>query len=529
MTRNNKIFSLLPLTALIGMTVSLQGCNESGNKTSQVSQSNEQADKTLTRTDQRPNIIYILADDLGYGDIGAFGQKHIDTPSLDKMAAQGMRLTQHYAGSTVCAPSRASLVTGKQPGTVQIRGNFELGSFLDEEEWGQMPLRPGTKTIGTVMQDAGYETALIGKWGLGGPGSYGTPNKQGFDYFFGYLDQKQAHNHYPTHLWLNEDSFPLDNEYLDVHQDLPADVDPNNPESYLPYQRKDFAQQRIADDALRYVEENKNKPFFLYLSFAAPHAALQAPEADVEAYNHKEFKETPTSGGYLPVLKPKATRAAMITHIDKSIGQLLAKLKSLGLDKNTLVMFSSDNGPSWEGGADLTFFDSNGPLRGYKRDLYEGGIRMPTIAWWPSKISQNSETDHMSAFWDIMPTIADVANAKIPDDIDGISMLPTLLGKNNQQKHNHLYWEFHNNNGEHSQAIRLDDDKGHWKAVRLYNKDNRTNPPIELYNLASDLEESIDLASNNPEIIGKMKKLMDESRTQADIDAWNFDYWPKGN
>jgi arylsulfatase A len=488
----------------------------------------QQADTLITRSDSRPNIIYILADDLGYGDIGAFGQKKIKTPHLDKMAQQGIRLTDHYAGSTVCAPSRASLVTGKQPGTVQIRGNFALGTFLDEEEWGQMPLRPGTETIGTLMQKAGYETALIGKWGLGGPGSYGTPNKQGFDYFFGYLDQKQAHNHYPTHLWLNEKSFPLNNEYLDPHQFLPEQVDANDPASYLPYKREDYAQQRLADDTLRYIEENKNKPFFLYLSFAAPHAALQTPDEELAQYS--DFEETPNLGGgqaYIPVLKPKATRAGMISHMDRSIGNVLDKLKSLNLDKNTLVIFSSDNGPSWEGGADLAFFDSNGPLRGYKRDLYEGGIKIPTIAWWPGKIKENSISTHLSAFWDIMPTLAELAEVKAPTDTDGISMLPSLLATGEQKTHHHLYWEFHNNNGEHAQAIRLDNDKGHWKAVRLYNKDNRTNPPIELYNLAVDADEQVNIASNHPEILLKMKTLMAESRTQADIDAWNFDYWPK--
>ena len=522
-----KLASLMSVMAVSMLSI---GCSESDHEISKVvNKELNQENTSLIRSDTRPNIIYILADDLGYGDIGAFGQKHIDTPSLDKMALEGMRLTQHYAGSTVCAPSRASLVTGKQPGTVQIRGNFELGTFLDEEEWGQMPLRPGTETIGTLMQKAGYETALIGKWGLGGPGSYGTPNKQGFDYFFGYLDQKQAHNHYPTHLWKNEQIFPLNNEYLDVHQALTEGVDVNDPISYLPYKREDFAQQRIADDALRYVEENKNKPFFLYLSFAAPHAALQAPEAEVEAYNHKGFKETPTAGGYLPVLKPKATRAAMITHIDTSIGKLFSKLKSLGLDKNTLVMFSSDNGPSWDGGADLEFFNSNGDNRGYKRDLYEGGIRMPTIAWWPGKIKANSNSAHVSAFWDIMPTLAELAQVNAPSDTDGISLLPTLLATGEQEKHKHLYWEFHNNNGEHSQAIRFDDEEGQWKAVRLYNKQYRLNPPIELYNLAVDAQEQVNIANDNPEIIAKMQQLMIESRTQADIDAWNFDYWPKEN
>jgi len=517
--------TLLTVASTLVLSVTLYGCNDQ--------QSNEvvqekQPSVAATRTDQRPNIIYILADDLGYGDVGAFGQKHIKTPGLDKMAAEGMRFTRHYAGSTVCAPSRASLVTGKQPGTVQIRGNYELGTFLDEEEWGQMPLRPGTETIGTLMQKAGYKTALIGKWGLGGPGSYGTPNKQGFDHFFGYLDQKQAHNHYPTHLWLNEESFPLNNEYLDPHQQLPEGADPNDPASYLPFKREDYAQQRLADDALRYIEENQNNPFFLYLSFASPHAALQAPDEELEPYSH--FGETHNPGGdqgYLPQQKPKAARAGMISHMDRSVGNVLEKLKALNLDNNTLVFFSSDNGPSWEGGADLTFFDSNGPLRGYKRDLYEGGIKMPTIAWWPGKVSENSSSDHLSAFWDIMPTLADIAGVEAPADIDGISMLPTLLSKEGQKQHQHLYWEFHNNNGEHSQAIRLDDGNDQWKAVRLYNKNHRVNPPVELYNLTSDHEELNNIASANPELVTKMQQLMDDSRTRADIDTWNFDYWPQ--
>ncbi len=515
--------TLLTLVSTLALSALIQGCSEQKNENA--NQDKKTTAVVKTRTDERPNIIYILSDDLGYGDVGVFGQKHIKTPSLDKMAAEGMILTGHYAGSTVCAPSRASLVTGKAPGTVQIRGNYELGTFLDEEEWGQMPLRPGTETIGTLMQKAGYETALIGKWGLGGPGSYGTPNKQGFDYFFGYLDQKQAHNHFPSHLWLNEKSFPLNNEYLYPHQELPEGADPNDPASYLPYKREDYAQQRLADDALRYIEENQHKPFFLYLSFAAPHAALQVPDEELQPYSH--FEETPDDGGYLPHQKPKAARAGMISHMDRSIGNVLAKLKDLNLDKNTLVIFSSDNGPSWEGGADLTFFDSNGPLRGYKRDLYEGGIKMPTIAWWPGKIKEESSSDHLSAFWDIMPTLADLAGVEAPSDTDGISLLPTLLSTEGQKQHQHLYWEFHNNNGEHSQAIRMDDEKNQWKAVRLYNKDHRTNPPVELYNLAIDQEEQTNIAGTNPEMVAKMKQLMDDSRTRADIDTWNFDYWPK--
>lgn len=477
--------------------------------------------------EQQPNIIYILADDLGYGDIGAFGQQKVKTPNLDQMAEQGMRLTQHYAGSTVCAPSRASLVTGLHTGHTQIRGNFPLGSFLDEEEWGQMPLWPGTQTIGTVMQQAGYHTGLIGKWGLGGQGSQGIPNKQGFDYFFGYLDQKQAHNHYPTHLWRNEERVPLNNAFLHSHQKLPKHLDKHDPKSYEAYQRADFAQQRLADDALDFIDKNKQSPFFLYLSFASPHAALQAPEHEIEPYRH--FEETPNVGGgqsYIPVLYPRATRAGMISHLDKSVGRVLDKLNALGLSENTLVIFTSDNGPSWEGGADLAFFNSTGEYRGYKRDLYEGGIRMPTLAWWPGKIAEGSQSDHVSAFWDMMPTFAELAGAELTKSTDGISMLPSLLGQSEQTKHQHLYWEFHQNSGGHAQAIRLDDEQGQWKAVRVFTKRNKTNPKVELYNLAIDPSEQNDLASAHPKRVNQMKTLMGTSRTRSRIDDWNFDYWP---
>jgi len=519
LTETNKRARLVPALSVIFSCLVMQACADVNQPASENS-----ANK---RSDPRPNIIYILADDLGYGDVGAFGQKKIKTPNIDALATQGMKLTQHYAGNTVCAPSRASLVTGKHPGNVQIRGNYAFGSFLDEEEWGQLPLRPGTETIGTLMQSAGYKTALIGKWGLGGPGSQGTPNKQGFEHFFGYLDQKQAHNHYPTHLWLNEEKFPLDNAYLHPHQKLPTHLDPDKASSYQSYKRHDYAQQRLADDAIQYIEKNKEQPFFMYLSFAAPHASLQAPDEELLPYEH--FEETPNLGGgqqYIPVHKPKATRAGMISHMDSSIGRVIAKLKQLNLAKDTLVIFTSDNGPSWEGGADLAFFDSNGPLRGFKRDLYEGGIKMPTIAWWPGKVSPNSSSSHLSAFWDIMPTLADISGVETPKNTDGISMLPTLLSTGKQEKHQHMYWEFHNNSGGHAQAVRLDDKQEQWKAVRLYTKTQRQNPPIELYNLALDPAEQKNLAGNYPAIVAKMKKLMNISRTRSKIDAWNFDYWP---
>ncbi|WP_420933483.1 arylsulfatase [Alteromonas sp. A081] len=475
----------------------------------------------------KPNIIYIIVDDLGIGDIEPYGQEKIRTPHLQKMAEQGLTFTQHYAGNPVCAPSRAAVMTGLHSGHNQIRGNYELGDFSDEREYGQLPLKPGTTTLATVMKQAGYQTALIGKWGLGGPGSYGTPNKQGFDYFFGYLDQKQAHNHYPTHLWKNEEWFSLNNKWLDAHAALPKGADPYDPESYKAFLREDFAQERLTQDALRYIKENKDKPFFLYLAYAGPHAALQAPEDLIDEYS---FEETPygVNSKYLAQRRPRAARAAMITHIDKGVGQVKALLKELNLDENTLIIFTSDNGPSAEGGADMEFFDSNGKFRGYKRDLYEGGIRMPTLAYWPGKVAAGQKTEHVSAFWDLLPTLADLTNVKLKTKTDGISFLPTLLNQDGQKQHDSLYWEFHRANGFHSQAVRIKDDvNGDWKAVRHYKKGQRLNPPIELYNLKTDPAETTNVASKYPEIVNKATELMKTSRTPSFMDAWNFDYWPR--
>ncbi|WP_369410357.1 arylsulfatase [Neiella litorisoli] len=482
---------------------------------------------TAQATSNKPNVIYIIVDDMGIGDIEPYGQEKIRTPNLQQLADEGLTFTQHYAGNTVCAPSRASLMTGLHSGHSQIRGNYELGDFTDEGEFGQLPLKPGTTTLATVMKQAGYHTALIGKWGLGGPGSYGMPTKQGFDYFFGYMDQKQAHNHYPTHLWRNEEWFALDNEWLDVHQALPAGVDPHDPKSYQAYLREDFAQERLTQDALRYVKEHKDQPFFLYLAYAAPHAALQAPEDEIDQY---EFEETPygVDSKYLPQRRPRAARAAMITHIDKGIGQLTALLKELDLDDNTLIIFTSDNGPSPEGGADLEFFDSNGQFRGVKRDLYEGGIRMPTIARWPGKVAQGQRTDHVSAFWDVLPTLADLANVELSAKTSGISFLPTLMGQGEQPQHQSLYWEFHRPNGFHSQAVRIKDEQhGDWKAVRFYPKNSDKVTAIELYNLKDDPSESNNVASQYPKIVKQAARLMDQSRTRSFMDEWNFDF--RGN
>ncbi|GAC16458.1 arylsulfatase [Aliiglaciecola lipolytica] len=512
----NPLNNTTKLLSAIAISLALAGCNESNS-----------AQTEEPQAAKKPNVIYILVDDLGIGDIEPYGQELINTPNLQRMADQGMVFSQHYAGNPVCAPSRAALMTGQHSGHNQIRGNFELGGFADEEEFGQMPLQPGTETVAKLMKKAGYTTALIGKWGLGGPGSYGVPTKQGFDYFFGYLDQKQAHNHYPTHLWQNETWFPLNNEYLDPHKGLGKHDDPNDEASYEKFKRGDFAQQRLTDEALSYIDNKKDEPFFLYLSYAAPHAALQAPDEEIAKYNH--FEDTPydgvADGGYVPSFRPRATRAAMISHIDEGVGLVLDKLKKLGLDENTLVIFSSDNGPSFEGGADLEFFDSNAQYRGFKRDLYDGGIRMPTIARWPTKVPAGKVSDHVSAFWDVLPTLADLVEIEAPKNIDGISFLPTLLAEDGQQQHDSLYWEFHHWNGSHKQAVRIQAEKNaDWKAIRFFDEKSKEGSPIELYNLTEDPQEQNNLAEQHPDLIAKAEALFESSRTRSFMDTWNFDY-----
>lgn len=517
---------LAPLFAVLGLITAACGETTATSKTTPTLETNSTVSSS---DDNRPNIIYVLVDDMGIGDAGPYGQQVIKTPTLDRMAEEGLKFNQHYAGNPVCAPSRAALMTGLHTGHTQIRGNYELGGFTDDTEFGQMPLHPSTTTVASVLQNAGYETALIGKWGLGGPDSYGVPTKQGFDYFFGYLDQKQAHNHYPTHLWKNEEIFPLNNEWVDPHAAMPEGSDPEDPESYTGFKRQDFAQQRLTDEALKYVSERDRKPFFLYLSYAAPHAALQAPDEEVAKYSHIEEAgpyDGTKDGKYLPVFKPRATRAAMISHIDEGISQLLKKLEDRGLDKNTLVIFSSDNGPSFEGGADLEFFDSNGPYRGFKRDLYDGGIRMPTIAYWPDTIEPGRTTDHVSAFWDWMPTLAELAETSAPKKTDGISLVPTLLDKGEQEQHDSLYWEFHHWNGTHKQAVRIRDEvNGDWKAIRFFSGKDDINPPIALYNLQQDPGETTDVSAENPKIIEKAMRLFKRSRTRSYLDTWNFDYY----
>jgi arylsulfatase A-like enzyme len=457
----------------------------------------------------------MLADDLGYGELGAYGQTKIRTPNLDGLAAEGMSFTQHYAGSPVCAPSRGTLMTGLSTLRSQIRDNFEVGGYPDPDELGQMPLDSGTYTVGTMLQDAGYVTGAIGKWGLGGRESLGQPQYQGFDYFFGYLDQQLAHNFYPTHLWRNGERVELDNEYFSPHQKFEGD-DPSDPEQYRQYQGNEYSLDVMADDALDFIERNQEEPFFLYLPFTVPHVALQVPDSSLVEYEGA-FDEEPYLGDptYLPHYRPFSAYAGMITRMDAHIGRILEKLDELGLAENTIVMFSSDNGTTYTGGVDAEYFDSSGGLRGLKGSLYEGGIRVPLIARWPGHIAAGTESDHVSAFWDMMPTFADIAGVDGPADIDGRSFLPELLGQAGQDEHDALYWEYHGLwNG--AQAVRI----GRWKGVRLGGHDD-PNAPIELYDLDADPGETENVAGDNPEIVARVRAVM-ESRAESSFERWNF-------
>ncbi len=433
---------------------------------------------------ERPNIIFILADDLGYGDLGCYGQQTIRTPNLDRMAKEGMIFADHYAGSTVCAPSRCCLMTGVHTGHAFVRGNARI------------PLRPEDVTVAELLQQAGYTTGIIGKWGLGEPDSTGIPNKQGFDYWFGYLNQQHAHNYYPDYLWRNEDQVPLANE-----------VTPVGAAGGVATKRVQYSHDLFAAEALAFVDRSRSRPFFLYLTFTTPHANNESKPDGMEVPSYG-----PYAGRDWP--NPQKGHAAMITRMDRDIGRLLERLKTLGLDKKTLVLFASDNGPHKEGGADPEFFDSNGVLRGNKRDMYEGGIRVPLIARWPGRIAPGSGSDHVSAFWDFLPTCCELAGVPAPQGIDGLSYLPTLLGQTGQQqKHEYLYWEFHEQGKK--QAVRM----GDWKGVRL-NVAKVPNGPIELYNLRDDLGEERNIAAENPEIVKQIAAIMASARTPSTDWPW---------
>lgn len=466
----------------------------------------------FVQAQQKPNIIYIMADDLGYGDLGCYGQQKIKTPNIDKLAAEGMRFTQFYA-TTLCASTRCSFITGLSGAHALVRDNHELGGYTDEEEFGQMPLTANTITVATELKKAGYNTAIIGKWGLGGPGSTGIPNRQGFDFFYGYLDQKQAHNFYPSHLWRNEKAEWLQ-LYFSAHQKFKGDS--TNAADYDQYKGKIFSQDTMAAEAVKYINHNKNKPFFLYLALTLPHLALQVPDEELKQYENM-FDEKPYNGsrGYLPHFKPRSAYAAMISTLDKYVGMVMEALKKNGLDKNTLVIFTSDNGATvpGTGGADTEFFKSNSNLRGYKGSLYEGGIRVPFIARWPGIIKSGS-SNKVFAAWDMMKTFCEIGKAQQEFFSDGISLLPAFSDKP-QPEHEFLYWEVHGY-GNGIQAVRWKN----WKAVKKGVHKNK-DASIELYDLSTDEAERNDVAAQHPEVITKIKELLGK-RSRAPIKEWNF-------
>ncbi|MBB3697574.1 sulfatase-like hydrolase/transferase [Flammeovirga yaeyamensis] len=452
-------------------------------------------------SEQLPNIVYILCDDAGWGDLSCYGQKNFSTPNIDALAQRGMKFTDHYAGSSVCSPSRATLFTGLHTGHAPIRGNKEV--FPE----GQHPLPKKAYTITRLLKEKGYVTGMFGKWGLGYPHSEGAPNTQGFDEFFGYNCQRLAHTYFPMYLRHNGEKVLLDENYNDA--------------------KNEYAHSLIHQKALEFIDkQNEETPFFLYLPYTIPHAEMLVPNDTIFERFKQQYTGTPfldkknsdenwnqekrfIHGVYGDQEYPRAAFATMMTYLDRSVGDIMKKLQDKGLEENTIVMFSSDNGPHIEGGADPYFFNSFGPFRGVKRDLYEGGIRVPMIVSWKGKIKEGSETNHPSAFWDVLPTIAELTKATIPEGhkIDGISFLPTLLGKENQKEHNYLYWEFHGAGGR--VATRFD----HWKSVQ-YQLNQPNISKVELYDLSKDPKEENNVADQYPEIVEKVRVFFENARTK---------------
>lgn len=450
-----------------------------------------------------PNIVFVLADDLGYGDLGAYGQQRIRTPVLDQLAREGMRLTRHYSGNAVCAPSRCVLMTGLHPGHAAVRNNREV------QPEGQYPLPEATVTLPRLLKAKGYVTGAFGKWGLGGPGSTGEPLRQGIDRFFGYNCQRVAHNFYPEVLWDDDRRRPLNNPRFPAHDRLREGEDPARPESYARFSGKDYAPDLITREALAFVEANKERPFFLYWPTTVPHLALQVPEESLAEYAGK-WEDPPYPGGksYLPHLRPRAAYAAMVTRMDRDIGRLMAQLRRLGLDRSTLFVFSSDNGPLYDrlGGTDSEFFNSHAGLRGRKGSLYEGGIRVPAIVRWPGVVPAGGSSARVTGFEDWLPTLLELAGAgPAPPGLDGISLAPTLMGRD-QPDRAFLYREFPGYGGQQSLHA------GRWKAVRqnLGRTPRAAQPATELYDLDADPLESKDVSAANPDVLARLVGLMSE-------------------
>lgn len=499
--------SLKPVLILIAFFFLFSGCAEKEEK------------------ETPPNILFILADDLGYGDPGCYGQKIIETPNIDQLAKEGMLFTQFYSGSPVCAPARCVLLTGQHTGHAFIRGNDEWGergevwdyakAVQDPSLEGQRPIPDSIFTVAEMLQSRGYKTACIGKWGLGGPGSEGIPDRQGFDFFFGYNCQRQAHTYYPKHLWKNEEKVWLDNELVVPGTKLDENANPEDPASYEKYSLNQYAPALMLEEALTFVRQNKDQPFFLYFASPIPHVPLQAPEEFVDKYIRKIGPESPYLGdqGYFPNRTPRATYAAMVSYLDFQIGEIVVKIKELGLYENTIIFFTSDNGPTYNGGSDSPFFESAGPFRSErgwaKGFLHEGGIRVPLVVTWPGRIQQGTRSERIGAFYDIFPTLCEIADVEIPGHSDGISLLPTFLGKDTSRDHEFLYWEFPENDGQ--QAVRI----GKWKGIR--ENIDRGNLGIQLFDLENDIREEQDVAAENPEVVVQIRAIMEAQHRPAEI------------
>ena len=464
----------------------------------------------------RPNIVFILADDLGYGDLGCYGQKKIRTPHVDRLATEGMLFTAHYCGNNVCAPSRCVLMTGKHPGHAYIRDNRQAKGFPE----GQEPVPEGTLQLPHLLKKQGYALGGFGKWGLGPVGSTGDPLKQGFDRWFGYNCQAVAHNYYPTHLWDNDKQIELNNPNFAAHQKLPSDVDPKDPASYARFTGNDYAPDLIGAKALAFVRANKDRPFFLYYATTVPHLALQVPEDSLKEYAGKFPEESYTGNrGYLPHRQPRAAYAAMITRMDRDIGRLLALINELRLDERTIIVFTSDNGPLYEqlGGTDTEFFNSAAGLRGRKGSFYEGGFRAPCLVRWKGRIAPGTTSNRITGFEDWLPTLLELGGAKdkTPRDLDGISFAATLLGEK-QEPRPFLYRESPGYGGQ--QCVRVSD----WKALRRNLnpgpkvKDQKPGE-IELYDLASDPGETTDVSSKHMEVVVKLRAIMDKQHVKSDV------------
>lgn len=482
----------------------------------------------IAEKETKPNIIYILADDLGYGELGAYGQARIETPNIDRLAEEGILFTRHYTGAPVSAPARSILLTGLHSGHAQVRGNDEWADrgkvwdyramLADSTLEGQRPMRAGTQTVGTLLQKAGYKTAIVGKWGLGAPHTESIPNKMGFDYFFGYNCQRIAHTYYPVHLYMNESRFPLNNDTIAPHTSLNEGADPYDQASYERFVLADYAPEVMFTMMQEFISDNSNNPFFLYWATPIPHVPLQAPEEWVSKYVEKFGEESPYQGsGYFPSRYPRATYAAMVSYLDHQVGLLVEQLKDLGIFENTLIIFTSDNGPSWAGGTDSPWFESAHPFRseaGYiKGQLNEGGIRVPMIASWPAKIKHGRKSDHISAFQDVLPTLCDIAGVKDNYITDGISFLPELKGRR-QQEHEYLYWEFPESGGQ--QAVLM----GNYKAIRK--NMHKGNTLFELYDLLVDPRESVNIAADHPEIIDTIQDICSREHTPSENPRWKF-------